>query len=224
MNSATRFDLVLTGDDLDQVRAALRLLHSAPGDWQFLPIEQHLLPAGGYRFRARVWTDEGGAGPFVSGDGGILADVTAAFPDLTITGRFSDATGSGRLDGVEKEYDAEADDEEEGDPLDEPDEPLIIWSDTALASETGPFTTQLEAIGALLQRALEASSVGCTFVEDGTATWSVSGLVPAFAGDAIRQLCSELRRLRVPLDTHLERGARSLPVWPISGRPWRQLF
>ena len=78
--------------------------------------------------------------------------------------------------------------------------------------------------GVLLHRSLEAGEVGCTLVEDETTTWSVSGAVGALAAEQVQQLCRELRRLRVPLDTCLERGARRLPVWPVSQRSWRRMF
>jgi hypothetical protein len=224
MSNASTFDLVVRGEELEELRVAYQFLQSAPGEWQMLPIEQLLIPQGGYRFRARAWSDEDEEGKTVSGEGGIVSDLLEAFTDLEVIGRFRDELGSGHLEGCEKEYEQDHEEEEEGAPLDETDAPLIVWSDTGLAAEAEPFATRLEAIGMLLHRSLEAGEVGCTLVEDDTTTWSVSGSVAALELDQVQQLCRELRRLRVPLDTCLERGSRRLPVWPVSQRPWRRMF
>jgi hypothetical protein len=224
MSNASTFDLVVGGDDLEELRVAYQLLQAASGEWEMLPIEHNLIPEGGFRFRARVWTDEEAGGPIVSGEGGVLADLIGAFPELDIVGRFRDEIGSGVLVGQNKEYERRLDEEEEGEPMEDPRAPLIVWSDTTLSPQAEPFSTQLEAIGMLLYRALEAQEIGCTLVEESTSTWSVSGLVASLELEQVQQLCRDLRRLRVPLDTRLERGSRILSVWPISHRPWRRLF
>ena len=224
MSNHSTFDLVVRGENLDELRAARDLLETAPWRWDFLPIERTLLPDEGFRFRCRVWSDEEAEGKVITSENGIITDLHGIFDGLSIEGRFRDELGLGTIVGFDKDYEHRFDEEEEGDLLDAPDAALLLWSPTPLDPAIEGFVRRLRGLGDLLVTVLDASDVGFTLVDEETKLWSVSATVPGLEFEQVRKLCSQLRHLRVPLDARIERGERVLSVWPVSQRPWRQIL
>jgi len=57
---------------------------------------------GSYSVEATAWANENAFNMHISGEGGELEDVLNKFPELEISGTYSDSYGSGSLSGVEK--------------------------------------------------------------------------------------------------------------------------
>jgi len=230
VSNETDFALTFAGDDLDELNAVREFLRASEWEWGLDAVERRVGPAAGYRFRARVRADETTSTAWVSGDFGLLAEMGETFPGVRVAGRFRDRHGAGSLDGVEKDYDREslagADDEDAPDdrpPLDPAAGLVVVRGESPLSDDAGTFADRLEAIAALLTE-LPAVEVGCTVVGDDTAEWTASGQVEALAPAELRELCRDLRRLRVPLDVRVEGPGLADRVWPVGDRPWRSIF